>query len=120
VFEFGMSVGAAYRGVGVGSALLRAAIAWATAAGFAKIVLSVFPHNARAIAFYERHGFTLEGRRVRQFRRDGGYLDELLMGLPLTDGGGGRPGGADGPRADVRREGDVRPEVGAPPEGAQP
>jgi GNAT superfamily N-acetyltransferase len=29
VFEFGMSVDAAYRGVGVGAALLEAALAWA-------------------------------------------------------------------------------------------
>ena len=74
VFEFGMSVAAAYRGLGVGSALLEAALAWAAAAGFAKVVLSAFPHNARAIAFYERHGFTFEGRRARQFRRDGPLL----------------------------------------------
>ncbi len=83
VFEFGMSVGAPYRGVGVGSALLKAALAWAADAGFSKVVLSAFPHNTRAIAFYERHGFTLEGCRPRQFRRDGRYLDELLMGRPV-------------------------------------
>ncbi len=83
VFEFGMLVGAPYRGVGVGSALLGAALAWAADAGFSKVVLSAFPHNTRAIAFYERHGFTLEGCRPRQFRRDGRYLDELLMGRPV-------------------------------------
>jgi len=80
VFEFGMSVGAASRGLGVGSALLETLLAWAAEAGFAKVVLSAFPHNERAIAFYERHGFTYEGRRVRQFRREDSYYDELLMG----------------------------------------
>jgi RimJ/RimL family protein N-acetyltransferase len=80
VFEFGMSVGAAYRGVGVGSALLEAALAWAAAADFTKVVLSAFPHNTGAIAFYERHGFTFEGRRPRQFLREGRYIDEVLMG----------------------------------------
>jgi ribosomal protein S18 acetylase RimI-like enzyme len=83
VFELGMSVGAQYRGLGVGSGLLEAALAWAAAAGFTKVVLSAFPHNARAIAFYERHGFTLEGRRVRQFCRAGRYFDEVLMGRPV-------------------------------------
>ncbi len=48
--------------------------------GYAKVVLSAFPHNTRAIVFYERHGFTLEGCRARQFHRDGRYLDELIMG----------------------------------------
>jgi ribosomal protein S18 acetylase RimI-like enzyme len=75
-----MSVGAAYRGVGVGSALLEAALAWAAAADFTKVVLSAFPHNTGAIAFYERHGFTFEGRRPRQFLREGRYIDEVLMG----------------------------------------
>jgi len=83
VFEFGMSVAAPYRGLGVGSALLEETLAWAGAAGFAKVVLSAFPHNTRAIAFYERHGFTLEGRRVLQFCRAGRYFDELLMGRPV-------------------------------------
>ena len=83
VFEFGMSVGARYRGLGVGSALLEQAIAWAAGAGFTKVILSAFPHNTRAIAFYERHGFTLEGRRALQFCRAGRYFDELLMGRPV-------------------------------------
>jgi RimJ/RimL family protein N-acetyltransferase len=85
VFEFGMSVGAQERGVGVGSALLEAALRWAAAAGFARVSLSVFPHNARAISFYERHGFAVEGRRPRQFRRDGRYIDEVVMGRWLGD-----------------------------------
>lgn len=83
VFEFGMTVGARYRGLGVGSALLEQTMAWAAAAGFTKVILSAFPHNTRAIAFYERHGFTLEGRRALQFCRAGRYLDELLMGRPV-------------------------------------
>jgi ribosomal protein S18 acetylase RimI-like enzyme len=87
VFEFGMSVGADHRGVGVGSALLEAALAWAAAAGFAKVMLSVFPHNTRAIAFYERHGFTIEGRRAGQFLREGRYVDEVVMGRWLGGDG---------------------------------
>jgi RimJ/RimL family protein N-acetyltransferase len=83
VFEFGMSVDAAYRGVGVGAALLEAALAWAAGAGFTRVELSVFPHNTRAIAFYERHGFTFEGSRPRRFRRAGRYFDEQLMGRTL-------------------------------------
>jgi len=95
VFEFGMSVGAEYRGIGVGSALLRAALVWAADAGYSKVVLSAFPHNTRAIIFYERHGFTLEGCRARQFLRDGRYLDELIMGRMLRDeSGDGRLRGA--------------------------
>ena len=85
-----MSVDAAYRGVGVGGALLEAAAAWAAEHRYLKVVLSAFPHNTRAIAFYERHGFTLEGRRALQFCRAGRYFDELLMGRPV--GSPVRPG----------------------------
>ena len=79
VIEIGMSVAATARGVGVGSALLDATLAWAAVAGYQKAVLSVFPHNERAIVLYERHGFVREGVRVRQFVREGRYLDEVLM-----------------------------------------
>ncbi len=102
VFEFGMSVGAAYRGLGVGSALLETLLAWAGEAGFAKVMLSAFPHNQRAIAFYERHGFTYEGRRVRQFRRADRYYDELLMGRWIGSDDGlteSAPAGAEPPGA---------------------
>jgi RimJ/RimL family protein N-acetyltransferase len=81
----GMSVAEGFRGVGAGGALLEAAVAWAAAAGFRRVVLGVFPENARAIAFYERHGFVREGLRRDQYRRGDKYHDEVLMARPLTD-----------------------------------
>ena len=81
----GMSVAAGFRGVGAGGALLEAAAAWASGAGFRRVVLGVFPENTRAIAFYERHGFVREGLRRGQYRRGDQYHDEVLMARPLTD-----------------------------------
>jgi RimJ/RimL family protein N-acetyltransferase len=81
----GMSVAAGFRGLGAGGALLEAAVAWAAAAGFRRVVLGVFPANVRAIAFYERHGFGREGVRRGQYRRGDQYHDEVLMARPLTD-----------------------------------
>jgi L-phenylalanine/L-methionine N-acetyltransferase len=81
----GMSVAAGWRGAGAGGALLEAAMEWAAAAGFRRAVLGVFPSNARAIAFYERHDFVREGLRVQQYRRGDEYHDEVLMARPLTD-----------------------------------
>jgi RimJ/RimL family protein N-acetyltransferase len=80
----GMSVAAAYRGVGTGGALLEAAVVWAAEAGFRKMALGVFPANDRALAFYERHGFAREGLRRGQYRRGDEYHDEVLMARPLT------------------------------------
>ncbi len=82
--EIGMMVAADWRGRGVGSALVAAAIGWARARGLHKLALSVFPHNDAAIALYRRFGFVEEGRLVRHVRRADGQLWDLIeMGLPL-------------------------------------
>lgn len=82
--ELGMAVAREWRGRGVGSALLEAAIAWARERGLHKLSLSVFPHNAAAIALYRKYGFVEEGLRVKHYRRASGELwDALEMGLLL-------------------------------------
>ena len=82
--EIGMAVAREWRGRGVGSALLAAAIEWAREGGLHKLSLSVFPHNAAAIALYRKFGFVEEGRRVKHYRRANGELwDALDMGLLL-------------------------------------
>ncbi len=80
----GMSVADGFRGAGAGGALLETALEWAASAGFRRAVLGVFPENARAMAFYERHGFVREGLRREQYRRGDRYHDEVLMARPLT------------------------------------
>jgi RimJ/RimL family protein N-acetyltransferase len=82
--EIGMMVAADWRGRGVGTALVLAAIDWARANGLHKLTLSVFPHNAAAIALYRKTGFMEEGRRMKQVRRSTGELWDLVeMGLLL-------------------------------------
>ncbi len=97
VVVLGMSVAADVRGAGVGTALLEKALTWARARGFMKVTLSVFPHNRRAIAFYERHGFVTEGVRRRQFMREGRALDDMLMARFL-DGSAEAPSATAPPR----------------------
>jgi ribosomal protein S18 acetylase RimI-like enzyme len=82
--EIGMAVARDWRGRGVGSALLAAAIGWARERGLHKLSLSVFPHNSGGIALYRKFGFVEEGRRVEQYRRQSGELwDAIEMGLLL-------------------------------------
>jgi L-amino acid N-acyltransferase YncA len=82
--ELGMMVDRGWRGRGVGSALLQAAIEWSRAQGLHKLCLEVFPHNAAGIALYRKAGFTEEGRRARQVRRASGeQWDTIVMGLLL-------------------------------------
>ena len=82
--EFGMHVDRDWRGRGVGSALIQAAIGWARGQGLHKLCLEVFAHNTAAIALYRKSGFVEEGRRVKQYRRASGELwDSIIMGLAL-------------------------------------
>lgn len=82
--EIGMMVAADWRGRGVGTALVAAAIEWARAHGLHKLALSVFPHNDAAIALYRKSGFVEEGRLVQHVRRADGELWDLIeMGLLL-------------------------------------
>jgi RimJ/RimL family protein N-acetyltransferase len=80
-------IAADWRDVGIGGALTRASTAWAQSVGLAKVGLSVFTDNERAIAVYERSGFVREGVRRRQYRVDGAFRDELLMAW-FPDGAG--------------------------------
>lgn len=82
--EIGMMVAADWRGRGVGTALVAAAIDWARARGLHKLTLSVFPQNEAAIALYRKFEFVEEGRRAKHIRRANGELWDLVeMGLLL-------------------------------------
>ena len=82
--DLGMAVAREWRGRGVGSALLAAAVEWARERGLHKLSLGVFPHNTAAIALYRKFGFVEEGRHAKQLRRSSGELWDIVdMGLLL-------------------------------------
>jgi RimJ/RimL family protein N-acetyltransferase len=82
--EIGMAIAREWRGRGVGSALMVAAIDWARTEGLHKLSLGVFAHNAAGLALYRKFGFVEEGRRVKHYRRQSGELwDSIEMGLLL-------------------------------------
>ena len=82
--EIGMLVDRGWRGCGVGSALMQAAIGLARERNLHKLCLEVFAHNAAGIALYRKCGFVEEGRRAGQYRRASGELwDTIVMGLAL-------------------------------------
>ena len=57
-------VGAAYRGRGLGRALVEHVVAWARAAGLPRVTLLADRDNAAALAFYRRLGFDCSAMRV--------------------------------------------------------
>ena len=100
VRQLGMSVAAGFRRLGVGSALVTTALAFADGTGVTKVELGVFAHNTAARTLYERHSFSVEGVRRAQYLRADTLLDEVIMarfggaapagaplpGTPLADG----------------------------------
>lgn len=79
VADFSVYVERAWRGKGVGSALLRALIARAKQLGYHKMVLSAFPWNALGMALYEKHGFRTVGIYKEQGLLDGKWVDTIIM-----------------------------------------
>ena len=76
----GIMVHKKYHGMGVGTALMETLLDiadnWLM---LVRVDLGVFTENTRAIAFYERLGFTAEGVCRKAAIRDGEYADELIM-----------------------------------------
>ena len=86
LLDLGMAVRTEWRGRGVGSALMDAAIDWARRSGAYKITLQTWPHNEAAILLYKRCGFEQEGYLRRHWRRRNGELwDAIVMGLLLDE-----------------------------------
>ena len=77
--ELGMWLGAPFREIGIGSAMVEAALAWAAVAGIEKITLSVRSSNRRALQLYQKYRFTEEGRRRAYIKTPDGYEDEVLL-----------------------------------------
>ncbi|MEI9992067.1 MAG: GNAT family N-acetyltransferase [Rhizomicrobium sp.] len=73
-----MYVRAAARGSGTADALMTNFIDYAKGRA-EQLVLTVESENARAIRLYERHGFTITGRKPRSMKIDGLFYDELEM-----------------------------------------
>jgi RimJ/RimL family protein N-acetyltransferase len=82
--ELGMGLRAKVRGRGLGSRLLKRAIALSRRRGLEKLELQVYASNVPARRLYQKFGFEVEGRRVRARKLDSRYDDIVLMALFLT------------------------------------
>ena len=88
VGEMGMGVDAAWRGRGVGRAMLVALLDWARAApGVERMELGVLPANTAARALYAALGFVEEARLHSKFKFDDGTRsDKFVMAIYTKDG----------------------------------
>lgn len=80
--DFGVSVKQEVWGEGIGRTLVTMLLEWvARHAIVRKVNLMVRVDNTRAIALYERLGFSIEGRLIKAMRMpDGSYHDDYVMG----------------------------------------
>lgn len=83
VASVGLAVLAAYRGMGIGAALLQTALAWAPQAAFEKMEANVVSSNERSLRLFSRLGFGVEGIKRRQLRVGGQFVDEIIMARPV-------------------------------------
>ncbi|MFX1416860.1 MAG: GNAT family N-acetyltransferase, partial [Promethearchaeota archaeon] len=79
VARLGIIVAKAYRGIGVGRALMQAAEDAGVDAEYEKIILSTFRDNEIAISMYHAMGYREVGVRARHFAMPQGYIDEVLF-----------------------------------------
>jgi RimJ/RimL family protein N-acetyltransferase len=80
---WGVYVREAFRGRGIGEALVRACIDWARGKGLAGLRLSVVDGNKAALRCYERCGFVPYGVEPIAVRWEGRLYDEVLLALRL-------------------------------------
>lgn len=72
-----------YHGTGLGGALMEAAVKEAGSRGASRLLLGVYAHNARAIAFYRKQGFVPIG--TRQYAVGAELYDDVVLARPLAD-----------------------------------
>ncbi len=77
--QFGISVDRDFWGLGLGTALTRACIDLAAAAGYLQLELNVVAENERAIALYEKLGFVEYGRDPMGFLSRSGLFQEVVF-----------------------------------------
>ncbi|AXK32805.1 GNAT family N-acetyltransferase [Streptomyces armeniacus] len=80
----GLLVDESARGRGIARALLDAACERARAEGVLRLTLRVLGHNLPARQLYAAAGFAVEGVLPGEFRLEGAYVDDVLMGRWLT------------------------------------
>jgi GNAT superfamily N-acetyltransferase len=70
-----------YQRLGLGRWLMEAVQGWAAAAGHRRLLLGVYSRNEKALAFYERSGFTRAG--TREFRVGAHDYHDFILQRPV-------------------------------------
>src|SRR5471032_1522630 len=77
----GMGIVEGYRGRGIGTALVTAALVAARQRGLKRIELQVRENSISAVTLFERSGFVMEGIMRKHAFVDGKYENSVLMAM---------------------------------------
>lgn len=77
--HLGLTVLADYRGIGIGREMVKVLLREAKKLGVKNVEVEFLATNQAAIHAYQKSGFRQAGRVTRKVRRDGKYLDSLIM-----------------------------------------
>ncbi len=78
--DLGISIAKGYRDIGIGSELIKTLIQMAKEKWKIEIAkISVISDNKRAMHVYKKLGFRIVGRIPGGYKREGKYLDEILL-----------------------------------------
>ncbi|MEM4727137.1 MAG: GNAT family N-acetyltransferase [Candidatus Bathyarchaeia archaeon] len=80
----GIAVKGGYRDVGIGTEMMKEAEDQAKRMGIEIVILDVFASNSRARHLYEKLGYSVVGCIPRFFKRNGAYIDRIIMAKTLT------------------------------------
>lgn len=70
-----------HRGSGLGAEMMRIVLDEAKKMGIERVELEVREDNGRAVKFYQKFGFEIEGIKRNACKTDGTYANVLTMGL---------------------------------------
>lgn len=86
VADLNIAVHIGWQGQGIGKQLLQEIIEWAKhSSSIEKIQLNVRALNTAAISLYKKMGFREEGRLLKRLKVKDQYIDDIVMGLDLTE-----------------------------------
>lgn len=75
----GIAIMEGFRGLGIGTEMIRTLIKKAQEMSLKVLTLTAFANNEPAIHLYEKFGFTQTGVIPKKFFKEGKYIDEIIM-----------------------------------------
>jgi len=75
----GIVVKSGFRGLSIGTKIMKILVEQAAALGLKVLILHVFATNKRAIHVFEKVGFVQTGTVPKKHFREGQYIDEVIM-----------------------------------------